>query len=42
MQKVQKMQKVAEDGGGGGKINNAWTLDITRLGLVGEGGVRAK
>ncbi len=42
MQKVQKVQKVAEDGGGGDEVNNAWTLEITRLGLARGGGVRAK
>jgi len=33
-----------EDGGGGGdrEICLHWTLKITRLGLVGQGGVRAK
>ncbi len=45
LQKMQKVQKVAEDGDDNDDdddVNNAWTLDITRLGLGREGGVRAK
>ena len=43
---MQKVQKMTEDGDDDddddGDVNNAWTLDITRLGLVREGGVREK
>jgi len=33
---IQKVQKVAKDGGGD-EVNNAWTLEITRLGLARGG-----
>jgi len=37
--KMQKVQKMAEDNGdgGGGDVNNAWILEITRLDLVRRG-----
>ncbi len=34
---MQKVQKVAKNSGCDGDINNAWTLEITRLDLVRGG-----
>jgi len=42
MQKIQKIQKIAENSDDDDDINNAWTLEITRLDLVRESSVRAK